>query len=134
MNGAAVDDDIPIAAGLRHSGVWSRRKYGNKCLRCYWQDGREAYPVNPNSDVVEGRTCYPSLSALPLVPRAVSFITQPEVTDEMVAEALALGIEHLWLQPGAESARAVALARQADANLIWGGPCLLVVLGFSESG
>jgi predicted CoA-binding protein len=112
----------------------SRRKYGNKCLRCYWQDGREAYAVNPNGTVVEGRTCYPSLSALPVVPHAVSIITQPEVSEEVVAEALSLGITNLWMQPGAESARAVALAREADANLIWGGPCLLVVLGYSESG
>jgi hypothetical protein len=36
------------------------------------------------------------------------------------------------MQPGAESAEAVARAEAAGASVIHGGPCLLVVLGYRE--
>ena len=122
------------------SGPWAvvgasndRDKYGNKVLRCYVQKSRApVYPVNPNAEEVEGLACYPSLGALPEPARAVSIITQPSVTEDVVREAVELGIEHLWMQPGAESPRALELAREAGIEPIAGGPCLLVVLGYRE--
>ena len=38
----------------------------------------------------------------------------------------------LWMQPGAESPAAIARAQALGMNVIAGGPCLLVVLGFRE--
>ena len=64
---------------------------------------------------------------------AVSIITPPAITERVVEEAAELGIEHLWMQPGAESPRAVERARELGLNVISGGPCLLVVLGFREA-
>ena len=49
-------------------------------------------------------------------------------------EAVALGIRHLWMQPGAESDAAVEAAREAGVNVIAGGPCILVTLGYRERG
>jgi predicted CoA-binding protein len=54
------------------------------------------------------------------------------VTEKIVAQAVQAGIKHVWMQPGAESARAVEMAEQAGINVIHGGPCLLVVLGYRE--
>jgi predicted CoA-binding protein len=107
-----------------------RHKYGNKVLRCYQQRGRKVYPVNPNSDEVEGLTCFPDLKSLPESVDGVSIITPPDVTETIVQQAKELGIRHLWMQPGAESERAIALAEEAGMNVIANGPCLLVVLGF----
>jgi uncharacterized protein len=109
-----------------------RAKYGNKVLRCYLQHGRDAIPVNPKDGEVEGRTAYRSLSEIPEPPQAVSIITPPKVTETVVEEAGKLGIRHIWMQPGAESDAAVARARRLGMNVIAGGPCLLVVLGFRE--
>lgn len=109
-----------------------RTKYGNKVLRSYLQHDRDAVPVNPKDPVVEGRTAYKSLSDIPGRPDAVSIITPPKVTESVVEEAGRLGIRHVWMQPGAESEAAVARARQLGMNVIAGGPCLLVALGFRE--
>jgi predicted CoA-binding protein len=109
-----------------------RAKYGNKVLRAYLQDGRKAYPVNPNAEEVEGSKCFPDLAALPERVHGVSVITPPEVTESVVAEAARLGIAHLWLQPGAESEAALALAGAAGMSVIAGGPCLLVTLRYRE--
>ena len=50
----------------------------------------------------------------------------------MIEEAGKLGIRHVWMQPGADSPAAVARAKELGMNVIAGGPCLLVALGFRE--
>ena len=35
-----------------------RSKYGNKVLRCYLQHGKQAYPINPKAQEVEGQKAY----------------------------------------------------------------------------
>lgn len=109
-----------------------RSKYGNKVLRCYLQHGRTAYPVHPVADLVEGIPVSASLSLLPEPVDGVSIITPPAVTESVVDEAIRLGIRHLWMQPGAEHAGAIARAEAAGTNVIANGPCLLVVLGYDD--
>ena len=110
-----------------------RSKYGNKVLRCYLQHERApVYPVNPRGGVIEGVQAYASLSTLPEPVRAISIITPPRISEEIVLEAARLGIRYLWMQPGAESPRALALAEEHGLELIAGGPCILVVLGYRE--
>jgi predicted CoA-binding protein len=113
-----------------------RHKYGNKCLRAYLQREMPVYAVNPSceeGETVEGLAVYDTLADLPEPVHGVSIITPPHVTERIVDQAIALGIEHLWMQPGAESAAAVTRARAAGISVIEGGPCLLVVLGYRES-
>ena len=110
----------------------NRTKYGNKVLRCYLQHNLKAYPINPGSAEVEGRRAYPDLAALPEPVARISVITPPEVTEKIVAEAADAGVEFIWMQPGAESEAAVDEAEGAGIGVISGGPCLLVVLGYTE--
>ena len=111
-----------------------RHKYGNKVLRCYQQNGRPAIPVNPRESVIEGVTCVASVLDLPDDVKSISIITPPAVTERVVEEAIRRGIEHVWMQPGAESERAVAACEAAGINVIADGSCLLVVLGYVERG
>jgi predicted CoA-binding protein len=109
-----------------------RSKYGNKVLRCYQQHGRKVHPVNPKAPEVEGLRAYPSLGALPEPVQAISVITPPAATEQVVREAHAAGVKHVWMQPGAESDEAIRTAEALGMNVIAGGPCLLVVLGYHE--
>lgn len=110
-----------------------RAKYGNKVLRAYLQNGREVYPVNPRADEVEGLESYADLAALPRPVRAISIVTPPSITERVVEQAAELGIRHIWMQPGAESDKAVGRAERAGMNVIAGGACALVVQGYHES-
>jgi len=105
-------------------------KYGNKVLRCYQQHGKEVYPINARATEVEGLKAYPDLASLPVKPRAISIITPPRITEQVVKEAAAAGVRYVWMQPGAESDEAVRVAEGLGLEVISGGPCLLVVLGF----
>ena len=109
-----------------------RHKYGNKVLRCYQQNGRRAIPVNPNEQEVEGAACVASVLDLPDDVRSISVITPPPVTERVVEEAVRKGIRNVWMQPGAESERAVATCAAAGINVIADGSCVLVVLGYRE--
>ena len=110
----------------------NRSKYGNKVLRCYQQHGREVFPINARADEVEGLKAYPSLAALPEPVKAISVITPPAITEQVVRDAAAVGVTHIWMQPGAESDAAIRSAEAAGMAVIAGGPCLLVVLGYHE--
>ena len=109
-----------------------RSKYGNKVLRCYQQNGRTAYPVNPNADEIEGLACVPDLASLPNQVKAASIITPSKITEKIVEQAAEAGVQHLWMQPGAESKAAVERAAELKLQIIAGGPCILVTLGYHE--
>lgn len=123
-------------AGAPHAVVGAstdRDKYGNKCLRCYQQAGRPVFPINPRGGEVEGLASYSDLASLPEVPHGVTVVTPPAVTLHVLEEAASLGVQHVWLQPGAESPEVVERALELGLEPISGGPCLLVALGYTEA-
>lgn len=107
-------------------------KFGNRVLRCYLRNGRVAIPVNPREKSIEGVDCVASVLELPQKVQAISVITPPAVTEEIVKQAIAKGIKNIWMQPGAESPQAVALCRENGINVIADGSCLLVVLRYPD--
>ena len=107
-------------------------KYGNKVLRCYLQNRYEVIPVNPLAKEIEGLACVATVGDLPERVSSISLITPPQVTEDIVEQAIASGVKNLWMQPGAESKAAVAAAQAAGLNVIADGSCLLVVLGYRE--
>jgi predicted CoA-binding protein len=110
----------------------NRDKYGNKILRCYQMNHREAVPINPVEAEIEGVPCVKSVDDLPPEVTSLSVITPPQITDKVVEQAIAKGIRHIWMQPGAQSAAAIAAAEAAGIDVIADGSCLLVVLGYRE--
>ncbi len=121
--------------GMPHAVVGASRdrsKYGNKVLRVYLQQFRPVYPVNPNVDEVEGIQAYENLASIPESVHGISVITPPRITEAVVGEAGELGIKNIWMQPGSESPAAIERAEELGMNVIAGGPCILVVLGYRE--
>lgn len=132
----SLEDKIEaFLAGQRFAVVGAsrnRNKYGNKVLRVFQQNNRNVVPINPNADEVEGLRSFSSLASMDEPVDGVSIITPPAVTEQVIAQAIELGIEHVWMQPGAESQSAIDLAERAGINVIAGGPCVLVSLRFRE--
>jgi predicted CoA-binding protein len=122
-------------AGQRFAVVGAsadREKYGNKVLRVYQQNHLEVVPINPKADEIEGLKAYPDLASVPGSIDGVSIITPPAVTVKIVDDAVKRGIKNIWMQPGAESKQAVEAAESVGANVIAGGPCILVSLRYHE--
>jgi predicted CoA-binding protein len=109
-----------------------RSKYGNKVLRCYMQNHKKVFPVNPHEEKIEGLFCVHQLIDLPIEVKSISIITPPAVTEKIVDQAIIKGINNIWMQPGAESKMAIRKCEEHQLNIIAEGPCILVVLNYRE--
>lgn len=111
----------------------NRVKFGNKVLRCYLQHQMEVYPVNSIEKIIEGTPAVKHIDNLPNNVQSISIITPPPFTEEIVKQAIKKGIKNIWMQPGAESQAAIDNCKAHDINIIAGGPCILVQLGFTDT-
>ena len=107
-----------------------QHKDGNKAFRALLLSERDTFPLNPNQSVIEGHQAYASLKDLPVVPESLSIITPPQATRQVVAEAISVGVKHIWMQPGAEDEKASESARRAGIEVIDDGRCVLVLLAW----
>jgi hypothetical protein len=60
----------------------------------------QLYLVNPMISELDGRTVYPALSALPLVPDMVDVFRRYDQLPGVLADAVAVGAKSIWLQQG----------------------------------
>jgi predicted CoA-binding protein len=90
--------------------------------------------VNPNCPEIEGIKTQPLVDALAAAnPKktGLSVITPPVATLAAVDKALQSGLTNIWLQPGAEDDKVLAVAKQ-HSLLLHSGPCVLVELGVGD--
>lgn len=100
-------------------------KYGNVIYRDLKRKGYAIYPVNPTTDLVEGDKAYPELSALPVRPTIVDFVTPPPVTLSVLKQCLAAGLKNVWLQPGSENPDVMRFVQENGFNYL-AQACIMV--------
>jgi predicted CoA-binding protein len=105
----------------------NRRKFGNKALRAFRQQGYTVIPINPNEAEVEGLKTYASVLDVPGTIDMASMYVPPEIGEQVIAEIAQKGIAEVWLNPGAESAELIARARALDIKPIVA--CSIVAIG-----
>lgn len=93
-------------------------KYGNEIFKNLRGRGYEVYPVNPRLKELEGSTCYPSLSDIPVKVDVVDFVVPPPVTEEILKECKGLGLDRIWLQPGSESEAAINYCHENKLKVV----------------
>jgi predicted CoA-binding protein len=108
------------------------RKFGNKAVRAFLQQGFTVYPVNPNETEVEGIEAYQSIREVPARPFMVSVYVPPQVLLKLLPDIAAKGCDELWLNPGTESDEVLAEAERLKLNVIQA--CSIVGIGVSPSG
>ena len=103
-------------------------KYGYKAYRALLNAGKVAYPVNPRAKEIDGNACFASVADVPEVPDVVVSVVPPALTEALVPQLAEAGVSKLWIQPGAESQKAVTDAEASDITVVHGGPCIMVGL------
>jgi len=94
-------------------------KYAFMILRKLKEKGYKLYPVNPRLDTVDGLKCYKSISDIPFAVDVANIVTPPKVTERIVRECRNKGIYRIWLQPGAESEKAIEFCNKNKINIIY---------------
>jgi uncharacterized protein len=121
---AFLDNPSLAVVGVSRSG----KGFGNLAGRVLRTKGYRVYPVNWSSPTVDGERCYARLSDLPERVNAALIVVPPPQAVEVVREAAAAGIRHVWLQQGAESAEALRVGAELGLNLV-AGECILMSAG-----
>lgn len=103
----------------------NERKYGAVIYRDLKRKGYSVYPVNPHRDTVDGDPAYPSVAELPVVPDIIDLVVPAEVGVKVVRQALDIGYDRIWVQPGAESPELLTLLQESDANYV-AHDCIMV--------
>jgi|SRR6185295_11610110 uncharacterized protein len=105
----------------------NRRKFGNRALRAFQQQGYTVVPINPNEREVEGLTTYASVLDVPGPIDMASFYVPPEIGEQVIGEVARKGIAEVWLNPGSESDELIARARALQIQPIIA--CSIVAIG-----
>jgi uncharacterized protein len=103
------------------------RKFGNKAVRAYRQQGYTVVPINPHEREVEGLKAYASVLDVPGHIDMASFYVPPEVGEQIIAAVAQKGIPEIWLNPGAESDALIARAEALQLRPIVA--CSLIAIG-----
>ncbi len=112
-----------------------RRKYGNKAVRALLAQGHDVAAVNPGraaaGESIEGVPAHASLREVPGSIEVATFYVPPSVGERLLADVVACGIPQIWLNPGAESDRFLARARELglEARL----QCSILAVGDSPA-
>src|SRR6266516_2867249 len=115
------DNPSLAVVGVSRSG----KGFGNLACRVLRTKGYRVYPVNWSAPTIDGVRCYARLSDLPERVNAVLVVVPPAQAVEVVREAAAAGIRHVWLQQGAESPEALRVGAELGLNVV-AGECILM--------
>jgi hypothetical protein len=122
---AAIEDFLAqrrlAIVGVSREG----RKFGNMALKELKAKGYHTVPINPHAENIAGERCYPNLNALPEPVGGVVVVVPPDETERVVRDATQAGIQHIWMQQGAESEAAIQFCEEQGINTIH-GECILM--------
>ena len=104
-----------------------RRKFGNRAVRAFRQQGYRVVPINPHEAEVEGLKAYASVLDVPGPIDMASVYVPPEVGVRVIEEIARKQIPEVWLNPGAESDALIARARALKIQPIVA--CSIVAIG-----
>lgn len=107
-----------------------RRKYGNKCVRAYLEEGYRVFPVNPREEEIEGLPAYRSVGDIGEELDVVSVYLPPPVTLGVLPGIADKGVRQtLFFNPG--SADAEVEERAQELGLPARSACSIVAIGRS---
>jgi uncharacterized protein len=85
--------------------------------------GYRIIPVNPKGGQILGERVYPSLEEIEVPVDVVDVFRPPKEAEAIAREAVAIGADVLWFQPGTQTTEAIRLA--ADGGLaVVAGRCM----------
>jgi predicted CoA-binding protein len=95
-----------------------RRKFGNKAVRAFLQQGYEVFPVNPKEEIIEGLKVFKTIGEVPVRPQLISVYLPPPVLLNVLSDIAAKGCDEFWLNPGTESDAVLAECERLGLNVI----------------
>ncbi len=102
-----------------------RSKFGNVIYRELKNKGYRVFPINHNTNTIEGDVCYPDLFSLPEKVDAVILNVPPVQTEKILDQVQQSGIKKVWLQQGSQSDKAEKFCEENGINCV-SNECILM--------
>lgn len=93
-----------------------RRKFGNKALRAFREQGYRVIPINPTESEVEGEKAYPTVLDYPDTIDEATLYVHARAGLKVLDDIAKKGIPVVWLNPGADAPEVVLRARALGLN------------------
>lgn len=114
----ATKQQIDSFLGLKRLAVVGVSRDPKHFSHMIWQEFRQrrydAIPVNPNATEIDGTACFAHVQDIQPPVEGVVIMTPPNVTEEVVRDCAAAGVEHVWMHKGAGGGQG-AVSREAVA-------------------
>lgn len=117
-------DDFLAQKRIAISGLSRSKDSGAGAIYLKLRDhGYKVFALHPEAEALHGDTCYRSLSAIPGGVDAVFIMNSPDISEQIVDEAIKQKIKHIWMHnntmmPSSVSDAAVQRCREAGINVI----------------
>jgi predicted CoA-binding protein len=118
---AFIDQKNIAVFGASRSGT----KFGNTLATELVQRGYQVSLVHPEAEEINGLKCAKSISEIKDEVSAVVISLPPSSAAAAMREAAQAGIQHIWLQQGANGVETSKVAQELGINPIT-GKCLLM--------
>ena len=103
-----------------------RSKFGNRIYRDLRSKGYNVIPINPKDENIEGDKAYTSIQMMEELPDIVNFVVPPPIAMKVAQNAVELGVEYLWFQPGSESNEIENWLKDTDGIKYLINACIMV--------
>jgi predicted CoA-binding protein len=121
-----IDNMLKLKTWAVVGATNNKEKFGYKIFKVMLEAGIEVYPINTGISEILGQKCYPTLKDLPIKPDAVDIVVPPKVGEQIMRECAELGIQNVWLQPGADAPQVIQVAKELGLTVV--DACIMVEL------
>ena len=113
----------------------NEKDFSRLLFREFLRRGYDAVPVHPSAGELDGRPCFAHVQEIAPPVEAALLLTSPAVTDHIVEDCAAAGVQRVWMHraagSGAVSPKAVAFCESHGLGVI-AGECPLMF--FPDAG
>ena len=103
-----------------------KSKFGNRIYRDLRSKGYNVVPINPKDENIEGDKAYTSIQMMEELPDIVNLVVPPPIAMKVAQNAVELGVEYLWFQPGSESDELENWLKDTDGIKYLINACIMV--------
>jgi len=126
MTSKKLINDFLSQRNIAVVGISSKsRKFGNIIFNELKSKGYNVYPVNPNTENINGERCYPNLSSIGENVEGAILVIPPSATEKVVKDANSAGVRRIWMQQGSESEEAIKYCDENGIDVIH-NECILM--------
>lgn len=123
-----TDDEIRDILSLRYVAVVGMSKNDNKAAhyvpKYLSENGFDIIPVNPTTDEILGKKCYPSISDVDGDIDIVDVFRPSDLVLPVVKDAIKKNPKVIWLQEGIHNPEAEEIARKKGIKVVF-NRCML---------